>query len=75
LLHSRFFAIDIALAGLPFEKSAIHRAFLGEFEEGIKLRTCSAEDLIIFKAFADRPRDWIDVEGILIWQSNRSKVG
>jgi len=62
--------IDIALAGLPFEKSAIHRASLGEFEEGVKLRTCSAEALIVFKAFADRPRDWIDVEGILIRQSN-----
>ena len=33
------------------------------------LRTCSAEDLIVLKAFADRPRDWADIEGILIRQT------
>lgn len=33
------------------------------------MRTCSAEDLIVLKAFADRPKDWVDVEGVLIRQS------
>jgi hypothetical protein len=28
------------------------------------LRTCSAEDLVIFKLFAFRPRDVLDVEGV-----------
>jgi len=32
------------------------------------LRVCSAEDLVVMKAFAARPQDWIDVEGILIRQ-------
>ena len=27
--------------------------------------TCSAEDLIVHKCFADRERDWADVEGVL----------
>jgi hypothetical protein len=37
----------------------------------ISLRTCSAEDLIVFKAFADRPKDWMDIEGVIIRQSAR----
>jgi hypothetical protein len=28
----------------------------------------SAEDLVVLKAFADRPQDWIDVEGIIVRQ-------
>lgn len=32
-------------------------------------RTRSAEDLIVLKAFADRPKDWLDIEGILIGQA------
>jgi predicted nucleotidyltransferase len=31
----------------------------------------SAEDLIVLKAFADRPKDWMDVEGIVIRQKAR----
>jgi hypothetical protein len=37
----------------------------------VGIRTCSAEDLIVYKAFADRPRDWIDVEGVLLRQQGR----
>ncbi|HVV52794.1 MAG TPA: hypothetical protein VHO06_24245 [Polyangia bacterium] len=33
------------------------------------MRTCSAEDLIVLKTFAARPRDWIDVEGIIVRQT------
>jgi hypothetical protein len=32
------------------------------------LRTCSAEDLVVLKAFADRPQDWLDIEGVLVRQ-------
>jgi hypothetical protein len=35
---------------------------------GAVLRTCSAEDLIVHKAFADRPQDWVDVEGVILRQ-------
>ena len=31
----------------------------------------SAEDLVVMKAFASRPKDWVDVEGILIRQHGR----
>ena len=35
---------------------------------GAILRTCSAEDLIVHKAFAARPQDWVDVEGVILKQ-------
>ena len=61
--------LDIALGGLPFEESAVARSTMFTFPPDVPLRTCSAEDLIVLKAFADRPKDWVDVEGILIRQS------
>lgn len=63
--------IDIALAALPFEEEVIKRASLFEFLPGISLLTCSAEDLIVMKAFADRPRDWADVESIIGLQQGK----
>ncbi|MBI5242456.1 MAG: nucleotidyl transferase AbiEii/AbiGii toxin family protein [Elusimicrobia bacterium] len=57
--------IDIALAGLPFEEEAVARASPFEFLPGISLITCSAEDLVVLKAFADRPRDWADVQSVI----------
>ena len=54
--------IDVALGGFPFEVSAVNRATEFEFLPGVRLRTCSAEDLIVFKAFAGRPLDWHDVK-------------
>lgn len=63
--------VDIALGGLPFEERAIARATYYEFSPDIKLKTCSAEDLIVMKAFANRERDWLDVESVLIRQTNR----
>jgi hypothetical protein len=38
------------------------------FPRDLPLRTCSAEDLLVLKAFADRPNDWLDVDGIVIRQ-------
>jgi len=61
--------LDIALGGLPFEALAVSRASLFTFPPDVPLRTCSADDLLVLKAFADRPKDWIDIEGILIRQS------
>lgn len=61
--------LDIALGGLPFEESAVIRSSLFTFPPDVPLRTCSAEDLVVLKAFADRPKDWVDIEGVLIRQS------
>ena len=56
--------VDIALAALPFEARAIERATEFEFAPGHSLRTCSAEDLLVFKLFAFRPQDLADVESV-----------
>lgn len=56
--------LDISFGALPFEEEMISRASHFEFMEGVKLKSCSAEDLFIMKAFASRPKDWIDAEGI-----------
>jgi hypothetical protein len=63
--------LDIALGGLPFEESAVSRATSFRFPPDVYLLTCSAEDLVVFKAFADRPKDWLDVEGVVIRQGTR----
>ena len=49
--------LDIALGGLPFEETAVGRSSLFAYPPDVPLRTCSAEDLIVLKAFADRPKD------------------
>ena len=63
--------LDIALAGLPFEESLVGRSSLFQFPGGIELRTCSSDDLIVLKAFAARPKDWVDVEGVIIRQAGK----
>jgi hypothetical protein len=35
------------------------------------IRTCTAEDLIVMKAFAVRAKDWLDIEGIIIRQTGK----
>lgn len=63
--------IDIALGGLPFEESAVSRSSPFAFPSDVFLRTCSAEDLIVMKAFAARSRDWADIEGVIIRQTGK----
>jgi hypothetical protein len=57
-------AVDVALGALPFEADMAARATAVEFEPGVALRICSAEDLFVLKAFADRLQDRADVAGI-----------
>lgn len=63
--------LDVALGALPFEESVVGRSTLFSYPGDQSLRTCSAEDLIVLKAFAARPKDWIDVEGVIIRQSGK----
>ena len=65
LRHPSGLGIDIALGGFPFEEASIARSTLWHAAEGCDLRLCSAEDLIVHKAFAAREKDWLDIEGIL----------
>jgi len=64
--------IDVALGALPFEESAVRRACMEDYAPGIALCTCTAEDLLVMKAFASRPRDWEDIRGILVRQGTKS---
>lgn len=64
LFASNGVAMDISLSGLPFEEEMIRNATPFLFSSDCPLITCSAEDLIVLKAFADRPKDWGDVESI-----------
>ena len=67
--------LDVALGALDFEKHAIDRSSFWRVITGDDLRTCSAEDLIVHKAFASRDKDWLDIKGILIRQGPRLNVG
>lgn len=65
--------VDISLGALPFEMNMVQRAVPVEFAPGIKLPCCTAEDLIVMKAFASRPRDWSDIESVLARQTTLNK--
>ena len=57
--------LDLTLSGLPFEKQMIDRATPFLYAQQCLLLTCSAEDLIVLKAFADRGQDRVDVKGVI----------
>ena len=66
---------DVALGAMPFEERAVSRSSPFLVAEGISPLTCSDEDLIVFKAFAGRAQDWIDIEGIALRQHRRLDGG
>jgi hypothetical protein len=61
-------AIDVSLGAIPFEQRCVARASEFDFGAGFRLLTCCAEDLIVMKAFASRPQDWIDIESVVVRQ-------
>ncbi|MBI4526745.1 MAG: hypothetical protein HY695_23355 [Deltaproteobacteria bacterium] len=56
--------VDIAIGELPFEREAISRGLWVEID-GVKLPLPRAEDLVVMKAVAHRPRDLADIEAVL----------
>jgi hypothetical protein len=60
--------LDIALGAMPFEERCVERASAFVIGDRQSLTMCSAEDLVVFKAFAGRERDWLDIEGIVLRQ-------
>ena len=71
LRSSEGVGLDVALAGLPYEEVMIQRSSYFEYPPGISLRTCSAEDLIVLKAFAGRVQDWADIERLIVRQRGK----
>ncbi|HWX41283.1 MAG TPA: nucleotidyltransferase [Blastocatellia bacterium] len=61
--------VDISLGVLPFEQESIARAKRVTVS-GISFPLVTAEDLIIMKAVAHRPRDMVDIESVLDTMTN-----
>jgi hypothetical protein len=57
--------LDVSLGAMPFEERAVTRSSGWGVADGVRLTTCSAEDLIVHKSFAGREKDWLDVQGIV----------
>jgi hypothetical protein len=66
--NSAGIGMDIALGAVGFEIQAVERSSPFLFPTGQALITCSAEDLLVHKCFANRDKDWVDVDGILARQ-------
>jgi len=71
LRASNGIGLDVSLGALDFELRATERAVDWKFAKGHTLRICSAEDLVVFKAFAARDQDWADINGILMRQGKK----
>jgi hypothetical protein len=71
LRSSKGVGLDVALAALPYEALVIERSSYFTYPPDTSLRTCSAEDLIVLKAFAGRGQDWVDVERIIVRQTGK----
>ena len=65
LVASNGIHVDVALGAMPFEEHAAERASSFAVSATATITTCSAEDLIVHKAFAGRDKDWLDLEGII----------
>ncbi len=63
--------MDISLGAMPFEERAVARATDFAIAPEVVIRTCSAEDLVVMKAFAGRDRDWLDIRGIVERQAGK----
>jgi hypothetical protein len=68
ILASNGTPIDISLGALDYERQAVGRAIKQRLDQSSKksLRVAAPEDLIVLKAFADRPKDWVDIENVLL---------
>lgn len=62
--------VDVSLGAMPFEERSVERASLFAISDRDSITTCSAEDLVVHKAFAGRDKDWGDIRGIVARQSH-----
>lgn len=74
LKNSQGIEIDISL-GIPgYEDECIKRAIKFEIKKKSFIKICSAEDLIIHKAFAGRAQDLIDIESVISRQGKKLDI-
>lgn len=62
--------LDFALGVMDFEGRMTERAIAFASRSG-ELKICSADDLVVLKAFAGRDKDWMDLKGILLRQGTK----
>jgi len=74
-IHFRYPQFSMVSPPGEFRRCVSPRPQPVDLAEGVSLLTCSAEDLIVFKAFADRAQDWIDIDGIAVRQHRRLDEG
>ena len=74
--------LDITLGALPFEDKAIATAQPQEIVAGVQLVLAGPGAIVVFKAFANRPQDWLDIAGIIVksghlidWNEVRADLG
>ena len=68
--------MDVITADHPYYRRVIQRAVTAELpESGITVPVLTAEDLIVLKALADRPRDRADVVDVLEVQGDNLDRG
>ncbi len=63
---SRGVPVDVALGAIPYEERIIDRSSNWLISRNVALRTCSAEDVVITKAVADRDGDWKDIRRVIV---------
>ena len=56
--------LDVSLGAIPFEVELVRRAVTKRIR-GVSFRLATAEDIVVMKSLALRPRDVADIEGIL----------
>ncbi len=67
--------LDVALGAFPFEERTVDRASTWKARDpNLDLITCSAEDLVVHKAFAARGQDWLDVERLVTRQGRKLNI-
>jgi hypothetical protein len=58
--------LDVTLGALPFEDKAVASASAEEIVADVRLQLAPPGALVVFKVFANRPQDWLDVDGIIV---------
>ena len=66
--------IDVSFAAFPFEEEVLDRLSTWQVTSDVQLRTCSAEDLVIYKLVAARLIDIHDVQTVVTRQGSMLDV-
>lgn len=63
--------LDLFFPFAEFHQEVRKRVVTQPWPEGHRIPVISAEDLVLFKVTFDRPKDWLDIENIVLQQGER----